>query len=186
MASGPGSSMQKLRADRKRGSSIQRFSSTSTRCMSAICPAGPPKLSTPILAQTRSASPKEGAAAGSSMAGVAAGLPVMASSSGRRLGGGPVVRLLGGVAAPAVEGIVERHGRLQLGEIVAVHARVAERGREQTGRLRRQIESRGIGAAHDGGEMQKRAGLQAELLQHGVEGAGRPAVAPEHAVDVEG
>src|SRR5512145_1614049 len=98
--------MQKLRAERKRGSSIQPFSSTSTRCMRAICPAGPPKLSTPILAHTRSDSPKEGAAAVSSAAGAAAGGLVIVSASGRGLGGGPVVGLLGGVAAPAVEGIV--------------------------------------------------------------------------------
>lgn len=40
-ASGPGSSMQKLRACRNRSSPIQRFFSTSSECMMAICPVGP-------------------------------------------------------------------------------------------------------------------------------------------------
>jgi hypothetical protein len=34
--------------------------------------------------------------------------------------------------------------------------------------------------------VQERAGLETELVEHGVEGASGPAVAPEHAVDVEG
>src|SRR5262249_39368262 len=59
-ASGPGSSMQKLSACRKRGSSIHFFSSIMTRCIIAICPAGPPKLMQPIFSQTRKNSPKLG------------------------------------------------------------------------------------------------------------------------------
>src|SRR5438045_9767102 len=54
-ASGPGSSTQKLSACRKRCSSIHFFSSTSTRCMIAICPAGPPKLMKPSFSQKASA-----------------------------------------------------------------------------------------------------------------------------------
>src|SRR6185295_2582917 len=144
--SGPGSSMQKLRAERKRGSSIQRFSSTSTRCMSAICPAGPPKLRTPILAQTPSASAKVGGAAGPRAAGAdpAAVSVIVLRPSGRRPGRRPVVGLLGGVAAPAVEGIVEAQRGVELGEVVAIHARVAQRGGEQSGRLGRQVEPRGV------------------------------------------
>ena len=48
--------MQKLSACRKRCSSTHFFSSTSMRCMSAICPAGPPKPRQPIFSQTRNAS----------------------------------------------------------------------------------------------------------------------------------
>src|SRR5918996_3226341 len=48
--------MQKLSACRNRFSPIQRFSSTRIRCITAIWPAGPPKLSAAILAQTRTAS----------------------------------------------------------------------------------------------------------------------------------
>src|SRR5258708_18407964 len=57
-ASGPGSSTQKLSACRKRLSSIHFFSSTTTRCMIAICPAGPPKLMKPSFSQKRNASEK--------------------------------------------------------------------------------------------------------------------------------
>ena len=52
MASGPGSSMQKLSAPRNLGSSSHFSSSTRTRCMSAICAAGPPKDSIPMRQNT--------------------------------------------------------------------------------------------------------------------------------------
>ena len=52
--------MQKLSADRKLRSLIHLRSSTSTRCMSAICAAGPPNDMRPILAKTPSASRSEG------------------------------------------------------------------------------------------------------------------------------
>src|SRR4029079_9284163 len=52
--------MQKFSACRKRGSSIHFFSSTRTRCISAICPAGPPNDRQPILNQTLNASLKFG------------------------------------------------------------------------------------------------------------------------------
>ncbi|MET3474196.1 hypothetical protein ABIC38_000446 [Variovorax sp. 1126] len=51
--------MQKFRACRKRFSLIQRRRSTSSACMIAICPAGPPKLMKPSLSQKRNASEKE-------------------------------------------------------------------------------------------------------------------------------
>src|SRR5689334_15312780 len=44
--------MATLRAARKRGSSTQRRSSTISRCISAICPAGPPKDRQPMRAKT--------------------------------------------------------------------------------------------------------------------------------------
>ena len=56
-----GRTMQKLSACKKRFSAIQRFSSTSSRCISAICPAGPPKLMQPSRNQYRNASPRVGA-----------------------------------------------------------------------------------------------------------------------------
>src|SRR4029079_2391888 len=52
--------MQKLRACRKRRSEIQRRRSTSSSCMIAICPAGPPKLMQPSFSQKRKASGSEG------------------------------------------------------------------------------------------------------------------------------
>src|SRR5665647_785606 len=51
--------MQKLSACRKRFSDTQRRFSTSSRCMMAICPAGPPKLMKPNCSQKRNASLKE-------------------------------------------------------------------------------------------------------------------------------
>ena len=45
-----------------------------------------------------------------------------------------------GVAAPAVERIVERHAGRELLEVVGIHARQAERRREQPRRFRREIE----------------------------------------------
>ena len=61
---------------------------------------------------------------------------------------------LGRVAAPAIEGVVERHGRFQLREIVPVHAGIAERRGEQAFRLRREVGAGRVGAAHDLGELQ--------------------------------
>src|SRR5258706_2695426 len=63
-ASGPGSRVQNLRAWRNCSSSIHFRSSTSVRCIRAICPAGPPKLRNPIFVQTRVASPNDGRSAG--------------------------------------------------------------------------------------------------------------------------
>src|SRR5258708_20776357 len=51
--------MQKLSACRKRFSEIQRRRSTSSWCMIAIWPVGPPKLMKPSFSQKRSASEKE-------------------------------------------------------------------------------------------------------------------------------
>ena len=56
IASGPGSSMQKLSACRNRPSSIHRRRSTSSWCINAICPAGPPKFTNPSHIQKRDAS----------------------------------------------------------------------------------------------------------------------------------
>src|SRR5678815_5585522 len=54
--------MQKLSACRKRFSEIQRRRSTSSWCISAICPAGPPKLRKPSFSHQTRASPKLGTA----------------------------------------------------------------------------------------------------------------------------
>src|SRR5918992_65072 len=55
-ASGPGRSMQKLSVRRYCCSETQRLFSTSSRCMIAICPAGPPKLMNPSFTQNQNAS----------------------------------------------------------------------------------------------------------------------------------
>ena len=50
--------MQKFNVLRYWPSEIQRFLSTSSLCMIAICPAGPPKLMNPSLTQNQNASQK--------------------------------------------------------------------------------------------------------------------------------
>src|SRR5258706_364428 len=66
--------MQKLSACRKRFSEIQRRFSTSSWCMIAICPVGPPKLMKPSLSQKRNASRSEtGFASMSARGGMAPG-----------------------------------------------------------------------------------------------------------------
>src|SRR5690349_3461673 len=99
------------------------------RCMTAICPAGPPKLSRATRPQTRTASRKEmpcGAASRRPRCGAMIGVSFM---SGSRLPDRPVVGLFGGIAAPAVEGVVEDHPGLELLEVVGMRPRQPERGR---------------------------------------------------------
>src|SRR5262249_43842179 len=87
--------MQKLSACRKRASSIHFFSSTRMRCMSAICPAGPPKLMQPILSHNKKASPKLGRA------------PVTIVDMSSRGLGRPVVPLLGRKPQPGEQGVID-------------------------------------------------------------------------------
>src|SRR6202047_3064898 len=96
------------------------------------------------------------------------------------------VRLVYRVPAPAIERVVEGHRCLELGEIVAIHAGIAERCREQAGRLRRQVEPPGIGAAHDDRQPRKRIRAKRKLLDHHVEGAPVASVVPERTPDIEG
>src|SRR6186713_2513338 len=58
--------MQKLSACRKRRSEIQRRRSTSSWCITAICPAGPPKLMKPSFSQYSKASRNKTAAGAAS------------------------------------------------------------------------------------------------------------------------
>ena len=97
----------------------------------------------------------------------------------------PVMGFADRIARPTIESIVEREARIELHEIVLVHARQAERCREQAGGLRRKIETCGIGGAHDEGEAVERFAVQAEFLDHHIEGAELAAVAPEDPFDVE-
>src|SRR3546814_20921885 len=89
--------MQKFSACRNCGSLIHFFSSTSTRCIMAIWPAGPPKLSRPIFAQTRKASLKPGRDGG------VVSVMLVHPSGGRR----PAMGFRQGACAPRIQGIVE-------------------------------------------------------------------------------
>ena len=71
--------MQKLSGCRKRPSEIQRRRSTSSSCMIAICPAGPPKLIIPSLSQKRRACASLGLTVVAATAGAPAGASIAAS-----------------------------------------------------------------------------------------------------------
>jgi hypothetical protein len=97
----------------------------------------------------------------------------------------PIVRFLGGVAAPPKERIVERHRRLKLRKVVLVHARIAERCCQETRTLRGEVGPRGVGTSYDLGQVKEGSRPQSELLDHRVECAGLAAMTPEYAFDVE-
>src|SRR4051812_18947606 len=103
--------MQKLSACRKRGSSIHFFSSTSMRCIMAIWPAGPPKLMQPIFSQTRNASPKPGEP-DAPVDTVSACIVISCRLRG------PVVPLLGRMARPGEQRIIDHEAALDHGVIV--------------------------------------------------------------------
>src|SRR5437763_16166224 len=83
------------------------------RCMTAICPAGPPKDIAATRSQTRSASPNETPCAGSGrgvpLAVRSVTIFLLLSCRGRR----PIVLLVLAAAAPGVERDVDRHAVLE-------------------------------------------------------------------------
>src|SRR5260370_37461772 len=153
------------------------------RCMTAICPAGPPKLRAATFSHTRSASPIEGNTRAASVAAGAADTSCTSGSRSLRMPGMGFVR---GVPAPPVECVVERHPGFELREVVRIHPRPTKRQREQPGGLRCGVHAAGVGAPYDRRQTEERLGCKAELFHHDIEGAGIPAVAPEYAFDVEG
>ena len=122
--------------------------------MTAIWPAGPPKLRAAMRSQTPTASAK----------GMACGWPrarrrrVERKRSLRGFRVRPVVGFPGRVAAPAVERVVEGHAGLELREVVGVHPRQAERNGEQSGGFRREVGPCRVGAANDACEALQRLG----------------------------
>src|SRR6185437_9682174 len=115
--------MQKFNACRKRASSTHFFSSTRVRCMSAICPAGPPKLMQPILSHRRKASLKLGRASVAIVVMLSRGL------------GRPVVPLLGCEAQPCKQGVIDHEAPHQEPMvIIAGQRRKAERNGVQSAR----------------------------------------------------
>ena len=75
--------------------------------------------------------------------------------SGPRLIRGPVVGLVGGIATPTIEGVVEQHPGFELLQIVRIHARQAQGCREQAGSLRRQLRPRGVGTTNHGRQVKQ-------------------------------
>src|SRR5262245_66226587 len=105
------------------------------RCITAIWPAGPPKLSAAtrnhVQKASRNVTPWFGRSAAPDEARV-----TDTSISGSGLVRWPIVRFCRRFAAPAIHGVVETHRCLELLEVVAVHAGVAKRRSKETGGLR--------------------------------------------------
>src|SRR5436190_8394266 len=134
------------------------------RCITAIWPAGPPKLSPAMRAHVQNASRKVTPCAGVPAGKEAARTAVESFTSGSWFLALPVVGLPGGIPAPAIEGIVEPHRRLELGEIIPIHARIAKRGGQQSRALRRKVRPRCVRATHDLGELEEGLCPQPRLL----------------------
>ena len=132
------------------------------RCITAICPAGPPKLSSATrepdherLAEARCRARSRSTVHRSDVAAT--------SRHGFALLVGQLWVSLGRVAAPAIERIVEQHPGLKLLQIVVDTCAKARASGEQTGRLRREIEPRGVGGAHDRREALQRLASRARI-----------------------
>ena len=98
-------------------------------------------------------------------------------NAGRRAPLGiPAVRLVVHVATPREERVVDDESVLELFVIVAVVVRQPERDREQSGRLRREIQARGVRAAHDSRDLVERGIVEAVLREQSVEAAEWPLV----------
>src|SRR5208282_1902263 len=67
-----------------------------------------------------------------------------------------------------------------------VHAGQAKRGGQKTRRFGREIEARRIGRAHDRRELQERLHAKAKFIDHHVESAFVPPMAPRRAFDIKG
>src|SRR5262245_9635137 len=97
------------------------------RCITAICPAGPLKLSPATRNHVQTASRN-----GTPWLGISAArdeaLVTDASMSGPGLVCWPIVRFRGRVAASAVHGVVETHRGLELLKVVAIHPGITKGG----------------------------------------------------------
>src|SRR5215475_1834250 len=70
------------------------------------------------------------------------------------------VRLGGRVAAPAVCGVIERHGGIELGNVVPMHSREPERCREQAGAFGSEVKPASVSTTYDRGETEQRLGRE--------------------------
>src|SRR5262245_15827821 len=154
------------------------------RCITAIWPAGPPKLKAATRNHVQKASANVTPWLGRSAArGDARVTDTSMSISG--LARWPIVGFLRRVTTPTVHGVVETHSRLELLEVLAIHARVSKRYSKQTGRLWGELQPGRVGATHDGRQPRQRLGFEREFLEHGIERTGGAAMAPEDTIDVE-
>src|SRR6476659_10398678 len=176
--------MQSFNACKKRLSEIQRFSSTRMRCITAIWPAGPPKLSIATRSQTRNASRSDTPCRGTDSppsAIASSATPGLLHGRGR-----PVVRFRLESATPGVERVVHHHAVPKHFVIVRKVRGQAERDGEQAAALRGQIVSGRVGASDDLGQMVESRILDAVDAQDGVERAALSLVGELDPVDVVG
>src|SRR5262245_19947520 len=96
------------------------------------------------------------------------------------------VTLIDGVPRPAVNCVEQRHSRRKLCGVVTEHTREAEAGREQACRLWGEIEPARIRASNNACHAQERLNVEAELLDHDIEGGVLASVGPERPVNIEG
>src|SRR5215468_5362369 len=124
------------------------------RCMTAICPARPPKLRSATRTQVGVASLNDGYGMGPALP-TKIDLGKASFISSPRLIGGPVVRLVGGVATPTIESVVEQHPGFELLQIVRIHAREPQGCCEEAGSLGRQLRPRGVGTTNHGRQVKQ-------------------------------
>src|SRR3954453_20100286 len=89
------------------------------------------------------------------------------------------------IARPAIECVVERKACFQLHKIILVHTRKTERCGEQASRLRREIEACRICTTHNDRKTVEGLAVQAEFLDHHIEGAELTPMAPIGSFDIE-
>ena len=134
------------------------FSSTMMRCMTAICPAGPPKRAPRPAARPgtprRSETPCAGSGSGTPFATVSLGHGFFSVTPPP----GSNCAFRPAATAPGVERVVHHHAVLEHRMVVCEIRREPERQREQARRLRREFGPRRIGAAHDRRERRSSAG----------------------------
>src|SRR5215510_6797370 len=155
------------------------------RCMTAIWPAGPPKLRLATRSQVWKASRSDTPCSSSERCGPATERSAMPGLL-HRCRGGPVVGLRLQLAAPGVERVVHHHAVTEHLVIVGKVRGQPQRDGEQAAALRGQVVARGVGAAHDRGEMVERGILDAVDAQDGVERAALAFMRKLDALDIVG
>src|SRR3954469_19076025 len=139
------------------------------RCMTAIWPAGPPKLSIATRSQTRNASRSDTPCRGTDWppsAIASSATPGLLHCRGR-----PVVRFRLKIATPGIERVVHHHAVPEHLVVVREVGGQTQRDGEQTAALRAQIVSRRVSASDDLGQMVKSRILDAVEAQDGIERA---------------
>src|SRR5689334_13500407 len=119
------------------------------RCITAIWPAGPPKLSAATRHHTRNASPNETPCPGvvGAMVSTTIASAIFFPLGGRRRR--PIMGFTLQGPAPGVERVVHHHAVREHGVVVRKIGRETERKGEKAGGLWGQLEPRRIGAAYD-------------------------------------